>query len=388
MPLANSFLRSPAEFATEAKYPLDVAFCPECSLVQLVDVIDPGTMFNEYLYVTGTSETIAEHNQAHALALIAELGLGAGDLVAEIASNDGSLLRWFKSAGVKTLGIEPASNLAEIARAHGIETVSKFFHHDAAQSIVDQYGHPRVVIAKNVLAHVDDPLGFLRGCGVLVGTDGLVSIEVPYLGDMLDQLEYDTVYHEHHCYFSITSLLGLCDGAGLAMQRVERFSVHGGSIRLTLRSTAGRAEHCGEAIEMSAAERGVGMTTLGRYEKFAADVARNRDAMSVLLEGLRDDGQSIAAYGAPAKGNTLLNYCAIDTNVAEFTVDKNPLKVGLFTPGMHLPVMPVETLVDRQPSFTLLLPWNLADEIRRQQRVYESRGGRFIIPIPTPRIAE
>ncbi len=388
MPLANAFLKSPDEFAGEPRYPLDLAFCSSCSLVQIVDVIDPRTLFSEYLYVTGISETIVASNRDHASALVKELKLGARDLVVDIASNDGSLLRCFQNAGVRTLGIEPAANIAEMARGGGIETMTMFFDGSAAEGVTDKYGRATVVIAKNVLAHVDDPADFLRGCRALAEESGVVSIEVPYLGDLLEKLEYDTVYHEHLSYFSMTSLLQLCERAGLTVERVQRVPVQGGSLRLHLRSSSADGSHSRDASDMAAREEGAGFADLSRYERFANHVLRNREELRGLLQRAKGDGRSIAAYGAPAKGNTLLNFCRIDTSLVEYTVDRNPLKIGLFTPGTHLPVYSVSTLLERQPDLTLLLAWNLADEIRDQQRDYEARGGRFIVPIPAPRFAD
>ena len=385
MPLANAFLRSPEDFTEEPRYPLDLSLCESCSHLQLVDVIDPDVLFKEYLYVTGTSETMNEHNRQHAKALAEELELGTRDLVVEVASNDGSLLRCFGTNGTRTLGIEPAANIAELARENGVETVTMFFDSLAVDDIVARYGRARLVIAKNVLAHVDDPRDFLVGCAKLADTTGVIVIEVPYVGDMVDRGEYDTVYHEHLSYFSMTSLIRLSESAGLVVDRVERLAIHGGSLRLMLRSPDADTGHCPEADALAAAERKARLDQLARYKEFAADALRNRDAVREMLERLGREGRSIAAYGAPAKGNTLLNWCGIGTSLVEFTVDRNPLKVGMFTPGMHLPVHPVSTLLSRQPDCALLHTWNLADEIKSQQREYQARGGRFVVPIPHPR---
>ena len=386
MPLANAFLRSPDEFADEARYPLDVARCGTCSHVQLVDVIDPGVLFNDYLYVTGTSETMKAHNADHVSALVRELDLGAADLVVEVASNDGSLLRCFQDAGTRTLGIEPASNIAAVAAENGVETLTTFFDSASADEIVAGYGQARVVIAKNVLAHVDDPADFLLGCARVAGLQGVIVIEVPYLTDMIQRGEYDTIYHEHLSYFSMRSLLRLCESVALVVVNVERLTIHGGSLRLTLKSSPTSVKHCAEAEILVAAEIGARLDRVERYEEFAADAARNREGVREMLEQMQREGQSIAAYGAPAKGNTLLNWCRIDTSLVEFTVDMNPLKVGMFTPGMHLPVQPVSALLSRQPDRALILAWNLAAEIKSQQREYRERGGRFMIPIPHPQL--
>lgn len=385
-PLANAFLHSAQEFAAEVHYPLDVYFCPACSLVQLLDVIDPEVLFRDYIYVTGTSETIAAHNVAYAATLVSLLQPGKDDLVVEVASNDGSLLRCFKPHGVRTLGIEPATNIAALAEGAGIETVNEFFNLATARRVRADHGPARLVIGNNVLAHVDDTQDFLRGCRELLAPDGLVVVEVPYLRELLDRLEYDTVYHEHLCYFSMSALMRLCDAVGLAIVRVDAVPIHGGSLRVY----AGRAErygaHGADARTMAATEEQIGMTRGATYVTFARQAAAHRDRLRDLLTELRDSGYSLAGYGAPAKGNTLLNYCQIGTDLLPYTVDRSPLKVGLFTPGMHLPVRPVSTLQERQPDYTVVLAWNFAAEIMRQQREYAQRGGRFIIPLPEPRV--
>ena len=386
MPLANAFLRGATDIASESSYPLDVYFCETCSLVQLLDVVDREVLFRHYLYVTGTSDTIAAHNAAYARAVVGEHGLGPADLVEEIASNDGSLLRCFQREGVRTLGVEPATNIAAMARDAGVETVNVFFDRDAAASIVADHGLAAAVVANNVLAHVDDPAGFLKGCAELIRADGLVVVEVPELTPMLDRLEYDTIYHEHLSYFSVTSLMALFESAGLAIIRVDRFTVHGGSLRVHGVKQSARPNHAADVMHIAASEDAAGLASIDRYRKFAADVSGNRDALLRLLEDILSEGRDLAGYGAPAKGNTLLNYCGIGTDILPFTVDRSSLKVGLLTPGMHIPVLPVAALVERQPDYALILAWNFADEIVRQQREYASRGGQFIIPIPEPRV--
>jgi SAM-dependent methyltransferase len=386
-PLANSFLHAENQFADEMRYPLDVYLCERCSLVQLLDVIDPDVLFRNYIYVTGTSATMAKHNASYARDVVDLLGLKRGELIIEVASNDGSLLKCFKQGGAKTLGIEPAENVAELARAHGVETINLFFSSETASRILTSRGPARAVIANNVLAHVDDTQDFLRGCKQLLDKGGLVIIEVPYLRDLIERLEYDTIYHEHLCYFSVSALVRLCDAIGLSIIRLDHVPIHGGSLRMYAGDRAEYGDHSEHVMRSAKAEGTEGLNGPACYHRFAAEVARNRVSVRNLLISLKEGGKTIAGYGAPAKGNTLLNYCGIDAGLIPYTVDKNPLKIGRYTPGMHIPVLPVSTLLERQPDYVLILAWNLATEIMEQQMEYRSRGGRFITPIPEPRIS-
>lgn len=387
-PLANSFLRSPEEFSEEASYPLDVCFCERCSLVQILDIIDPEVLFRDYIYVTGTSDTIREHNRGSARTVTELLKLTSTDLVTEIASNDGSLLKCFQEHGVRTLGIEPARNIAEQARRNGVEVVNEFFNSDLARQVRKDYGPSRAIAANNVFAHVNDPADFLRGAAHLLASDGVITIEVPYLAEFLERVEYDTVYHEHLSYFSIISLVALADQAGLSMIRVDHVPVHGGTVRAYFGHPETYGGHAESVCEQIAQERARGFHLLATYQDFARRVERSRTLLREMLAGFQAQGKSLAAYGAPAKGNTLLNYCRLDTSILPYTVDKSPLKVGLYTPGMHLPVLAAEELLERRPDYTLILPWNFAEEIQRQQAEYVRRGGRFILPLPEPRVIE
>jgi hypothetical protein len=349
--------------------------------VQLLDVIDPEVLFRDYIYVTGTSETMAAHNARYAESVAGLLALTSNDLVVEAASNDGSLLKQFQKVGVRTLGVEPARNLAEVARAQGVETVEWFFCSDAAARVRESYGPAKAVIANNVLAHVDDTRGFLSGARHLLAENGLAIFEVPYLGELLGRLEYDTIYHEHLCYFSVMALRKLCEATGLAIASIERVNVHGGSVRIY----AGLSrEHDATVFDWEGSEHQSGMDRLSTYETFAAAVEKHRLSLRDFLCGLRSRGRSLAAYGAPAKGNTLLNYCGIDASTIAFTVDRNERKVGLFTPGAHLPVRPVSALLEDRPDEVLILAWNFSQEIVRQQEAYRMQGGRFITPLPEP----
>ena len=384
--LANGFLKDASEASNEPRFPLRVHLCRTCGMVQLVDVIDPELLFRNYLYVTGTSDTIAAHNVGYAAAVAERCGLGADDLVVEAASNDGSLLRCFQVHEVRVLGVEPATNIAARAEAAGVPSVNRFFEPGCAADLRAEHGAAKVVIGNNVLAHVDDPVGFLRAARALVDDDGWVVVEVPELREFVERLEYDTVYHEHLSYLSVTALMRLCEEAGLRVTRVDHVAVHGGSVRTWARPVETQREHAPGVAALADGERVDGLTSPERLRRFADDVAAQRRELVALLERLKREGRSVAGYGAPAKGNTLLNYCGIGIELLPYTVDKSPLKVGLLTPGSHLPVLAAEALLERQPDYCLILAWNFADEVRRQQAEYERRGGRFIVPIPRPRI--
>jgi len=287
---------------------------------------------------------------------------------------------------VRIVGVEPATNIAEIARANSIETLTRFFDSQTARLVRESFGPAKLVIANNVLAHVDGVGDFLNGCSHLLDTDGLVVIEVPYLRELLDRLEYDTIYHEHLSYFSVSTLLRLCDTVGLSIVRVDQVPVHGGSLRIYAGLPNHYQGHAQSVLAMAAEERREQLTEFANYERFAKAVRQNASNIRELLKTLNDSGKTVAGYGAPAKGNTLLNYCQIDTTLLAYTVDKNQLKLGLYTPGMHIPVLPVFTLLEKQPDYVLILAWNFAEEIARQQAKYLAHGGHFIIPLPEPTI--
>jgi len=338
-------------------------------------------MFRNYLYVSGTSDTIPAHFAAYAKD-VAERFVPKDGLVVEIGSNDGTLLRAFDRGAVRVLGVEPARNIAAMANAAGIPTLDEFFGEAIAGEIVAKHGRASAIIGNNVVAHIDDLHGLMNGVAALLDDRGVFVAEFPYLVDLLEKTAYDTIYHEHLSYFSVGSVVDLAFSHGLHLVDVLRVGVHGGSIRVFISRANGATPEVGQ---LRAQEGAMGLRSGRPLAAFVRAVQKQREDLMRLVREIRTS-RRLAGYGAPAKGNTLLNYCEIDRSVLDFIVDRSPLKHGLLTPGTHIPVEPPESLIASDVRDTLLLAWNFADEILRQQEAYRSRGGRFIIPIPSPRV--
>jgi SAM-dependent methyltransferase len=384
-PLANALPRPEDLGRPEPRFPLEVALCASCALVQITETVPPEILFSDYLYFSSFSTTMVEHARSLAARLVGERQLGRGSLVCEIASNDGYLLQWYAKAGVPVLGIEPARNVATVAVEKGIPTECAFFGRETAARLAAEGRRADVVHAHNVLAHVADLNGFVAGLRALLKPGGVAVVEVPYLKDLLDRLEFDTIYHEHLCYFSVTALVPLLARHGLALAGVERIDLHGGSLRLFV-------EHAetgtpGPAVDaLLREEEAWGVRSLEPYRAFARRIDDLRRNLLSLLDELRSEGKQLAAYGASAKGSTLVNTFEIGPDRLAFVADRSTYKQGRLMPGVHIPIVPPEALLERQPHYVLLLTWNFADEILEQQAEYRRRGGKFVVPLPEPRI--
>jgi SAM-dependent methyltransferase len=384
MPLSDGFLDAHQLAKAEPRYPLDVAFCGTCTLVQILETVPPEELFGaDYPYFSSFTETLLRHSEANVVARIAERQLGSTSLVCELASNDGYLLQYYKARGIPVLGIDPAPGPVAAARAKAIETMQAFFGRDLARELVAQGRRADVIHANNVLAHVADTNGFVAGIATLLKADGVAVIEAPYVKDLIDHGEFDTIYHEHLCYFSVTALTALFRRHGLYLNRVEPLAIHGGSLRLFVERTDQPTQSVREYLE---SERRVGLDRLEYYTDFSARVSQIRVELAELLRGLKQRNARIVGYGAAAKGTIMLNYVGIGPETLDFVVDRNVHKQGRYIPGVRLPIDAPERVLAEQPDYVLILPWNFKDEIMTQQAEYRRRGGRFIVPVPRPAI--
>jgi SAM-dependent methyltransferase len=384
-PLANNLL-TPADLTKpEPKFPLRLAVCKSCWLLQITDLVPPVELFSEYLYFSSFSDLMLRHAREASESYISEFRLNQNSLVVEIASNDGYLLQNFVKAKIPCLGIEPAANIAKVAREKGIETLLEFFGREMAARLADENRQADLILGNNVFAHAPDTNDFVAGLKTLLKPDGRIGLEFPYGVEFIEHNEFDTIYHEHVFYFTLTALQPLFARHGLTIFRVERLPIHGGSLRLFASHTGAHPVEASVA-KLLAGEKQKGVDSLAGYEGFATKVRNVKHELVELLARLKKEGKRVAAYGASAKGSTLLNFFGMGAAEVDFVVDRSTYKQGRLTPGTHLPILPPEELFKRRPDYTLLLTWNFADEILAQQKAYRDAGGKFIIPIPKVKI--
>ncbi|TWT95616.1 class I SAM-dependent methyltransferase [Neorhodopirellula pilleata] len=385
-PLANALLNESQLSQPEPRWMLDLVRCLDCSLVQITETVPPESMFSDYAYFSSFSDTMVSHARTIAERLVDQRGLEASSQVIEIASNDGYLLQWYAKRNVPVLGIEPARNIAKVAiEQRAIPTISDFFGIKLALALAEQGLVADVIHANNVLAHVPDLNGVVEGLKALLKPGGRVVVEAPYLGDLIDHVEFDTIYHEHLCYFSLTALVALFARHGLDIVDVERLAIHGGSLRIFAAHAS--TESISSAVGSLLKNESTWVHCEEHHQRFASRVEDLRQSLIERLQDLKAAGNRIAVYGASAKGSTLMNYFGIDAKLIDYVVDRSTVKQGRYTPGTHLKIYDPQRLLDDQPDYCLLLTWNFAEEIMLQQASYRANGGKFIIPVPEVRVA-
>jgi 2-polyprenyl-3-methyl-5-hydroxy-6-metoxy-1,4-benzoquinol methylase len=386
-PLAETYLRADQLNRMEPFYPLRVHVCERCLLVQLEEYVGPSQIFSEYPYFSSYSASWLRHARAYADMIVQRLGLSGQSRVVELGSNDGYLLQYVAAKGIPVLGVEPARNIAEAAIRNGVPTVVAFFGQRTARELLAGGGPADLVVGNNVLAQVPDLTDFVRGLGILLAPRGVITLEFPHLLRLLEGNQFDTIYHEHFSYFSLMAVEMLFARHGLALVDVEELPTHGGSLRIYAQRAESAAPPSPRVAALRALEEAAGLTDLKTYFAFEEKVQETKRRLLEFLIGVRREGKSVVGYGAPGKGNTLLNYCGIRSDFLEYTVDRNPYKHGKFLPGTHVPIFPPDRIRQTRPDYLLILPWNLKDEVMEQMADIRSWGGRFVVPIPAVEVS-
>ena len=381
-PLCESYVPAQRLDDAEAFYPLHVRLCGECLLVQLPAYVAGEDIFSDYAYFSSYSDSWVAHAKLYAEEMTARLRLTPQSLVTEVASNDGYLLQHFNAAGIPVLGVEPAANVGDAARAKGIRTVTRFLGAESGASIAAEYGQADLVAANNVFAHVPDVRGFAAGLRALVKRSGLVTLEFPHLLRLIERRQFDTIYHEHFSYLSLLTASRALETGGLRVVDVEELSTHGGSLRVHARPAEAGGEPSERVKAVLDAEETVGLHTIAGHEGFASEVLRIKTDLLTFLISAAAEGKTVAGYGAPGKGNTLLNHCGIRSDLLQYTVDRSPVKQGKFLPGTHIPIYAPDRIAETKPDYILVLPWNLREEISEQLAGVRAWGGRLVFPIP------
>jgi 2-polyprenyl-3-methyl-5-hydroxy-6-metoxy-1,4-benzoquinol methylase len=386
-PLANSYLKAAQLNQMERFYPLHARVCGSCFLVQLEEEANAEEIFSDYAYFSSFSDSWLAHARKYTEAVTERFGLNPKSQVVEIASNDGYLLQYFVAKNIPVLGIEPAANVAEEAKKRGIPTEVRFFAEGTARDLAAGGKHADLIVANNVLAHVPDLNGFVAGLKVLLAAHGVATLEFPHLMRLIEENQFDTIYHEHFSYFSLIALRRLFERHGLRIFDVEELSTHGGSLRIYVGHAADETRRVLERVtDLLRREEAIGLNTLERYVSFEEQVKKTKRSLLEFLIAAKNNRQTVVGYGAPAKGNTLLNYCGVGSDFIDYTVDRSPHKQDHFLPGTHIPIHSPEKVAETRPDFLLILPWNLREEVMDQMRHIRDWGGQFVVPIPKVQI--